>query len=278
PKRSARPRQRGVAGGVAWIVVAGVLLAGIVALNVAVLRLNVKLDRLNTDREQLRGGNAALASQLSSAAASPRIENLAKLQLALGEQATTVYADPLQIGDPAKVAPVVARILRLDEQQVYRQLSDRSHGFVYIVRKADPARAARLAKRAITGIGFYPEERRFYPQHSIAAQVLGYAGVDNHGLAGLELTLDSRLAGHAGRQTLVRDPFGHVLDSVTSRTAVDGGDVYLTIDHTIQAQAESVLRETVQHWHARDASAIVLDPRTGGVLATAGAPTYDPNS
>ena len=95
PKRSARPRQRGVAGGVAWIVVAGVLLAGIVALNVAVLRLNVKLDRLNTDREQLRGGNAALASQLSSAAASPRIENLAKLRLGLvpADPTTTTYLD-----------------------------------------------------------------------------------------------------------------------------------------------------------------------------------------
>jgi outer membrane murein-binding lipoprotein Lpp len=95
PKRSARRRQRGVAGGVAWIVVAGVLLAGIVALNVAVLRLNVKLDRLNTDREQLRGGNAALASQLSSAAASPRIENLAKLRLGVvpADPTTTTYLD-----------------------------------------------------------------------------------------------------------------------------------------------------------------------------------------
>jgi cell division protein FtsI/penicillin-binding protein 2 len=198
--------------------------------------------------------------------------------LALGEQATTVYADPLQISDATKVAPVVARILRLDPKQVYAQLSDRSHGFVYVARKADPARAARLATRNITGIGFYPEERRFYPQHSVAAQVLGYAGVDNHGLAGLELTLDKRLAGRSGSQTVVRDPFGHVLDSVRSRTAVDGSDVHLTIDHTIQAQAESVLRETVQHWQAKDATAIVLDPRTGAVLAMAVAPTYDANS
>jgi cell division protein FtsI/penicillin-binding protein 2 len=200
------------------------------------------------------------------------------VQLALGEQATTVYADPLQIDDAKAVAPVVARILRLDPQQVYAKLSDRSHGFVYIARKADPRWAARLAKQNITGIGFYPEERRFYPQHSIAAQVLGYAGVDNHGLAGLELTLDKELAGRPGRETLVRDPFGHVLDSVTSQTAMDGQDVYLTIDHTIQAQAESVLRDTVRRWHAKDATALVLDPRTGAVLAMAVAPTYDANN
>jgi cell division protein FtsI/penicillin-binding protein 2 len=200
------------------------------------------------------------------------------VQLALGEQATTVYADPLQIDDAKTIAPIVARTLRLDPQQVYTQLSDRSHGFVYVERKADPARAARLAKRNLTGIGFYPEERRFYPERSIASQVLGYAGVDNHGLAGLELMLDKQLAGRAGRETLVRDPFGHVLDSVVSRPAADGSDVYLTIDHTIQAQAETVLRDTVRRWHAKDASAIVLDPHTGAVLAMAVAPTYDANS
>jgi len=200
------------------------------------------------------------------------------VQLAVGEQAITVYADPMQIRDATKVAPVVARILRLDPKQVYERISDRSHGFVYVERKADATRAARLQRLHITGLGFYPEETRFYPQHSIAAQVLGYAGVDNHGLSGLELTLDRPLAGQAGRETLVRDPFGHVLDSIVSKTARDGSDVSLTIDHNIQAEAEQVLRQTVQRWHAKDGTAIVLDPHTGAVLAMAVAPTYDANS
>ena len=199
------------------------------------------------------------------------------VQLAVGEQAMTVYADPLQIRDATKVAPVVARILRLDPKRVYEALSDRAHGFVYVERKADAARAAKLQRLHITGLGFYPEERRFYPQHSIAAQVLGYAGVDNHGLSGLELSLDKPLAGRGGRETLVRDPFGHVLDSVVSTTARDGSDVSLTIDHNIQAEAELVLRQTVQKWHAKNGTAIVLDPHTGAVLAMAVAPTYDAN-
>jgi cell division protein FtsI (penicillin-binding protein 3) len=200
------------------------------------------------------------------------------LPLALGEQMTTVYADPLQVRDPAAVAPIVARILRLDPKDVFAKLSDRTRGFVYVERKADPKRAAALVARRITGLGFYPEERRFYPQHGVAAQVLGYAGVDNRGLSGLELALDKPLAGRPGRETLIRDPFGHVLDSVVSSPARDGRDAYLTIDHNIQAQAEIVLRQTVAHWHAKDASAIVLDPKTGGVLAMAVAPTYDANS
>ncbi len=200
------------------------------------------------------------------------------VQLAVGEQAMTVYADPLQIRDATKVAPVISRVLRLDPKQVYERISDRSHGFVYVERKADATRAARLERLHITGLGFYPEETRFYPQHSIAAQVLGYAGVDNHGLSGLELTLDRPLAGQAGRETLVRDPFGHVLDSIVSKTARDGSDVSLTIDHNIQAEAEQVLRQTVQRWRAKDGTAIVLDPHTGAVLAMAVAPTYDANS
>jgi cell division protein FtsI/penicillin-binding protein 2 len=173
---------------------------------------------------------------------------------------------------------VVARFLRLDPKQVYERLSDRTHGFVYVARKADAVRAARLQRRHITGLGFYPEERRFYPQHSIAAQVLGYAGVDNHGLSGLEVALDKSLAGREGRETLVRDPFGHVLDSVVSKAARDGSDVSLTIDHNIQAQAETVLRDTVRKWQAKDATAIVLDPHTGALLAMAVAPTYDANN
>jgi cell division protein FtsL len=94
PNRKTRKRT-GVASGVAWIAVAGVLLAGIVAVNVAVLRLNVQLDRLNTEREQLRAGNAAIASQLSSAASSPRIQSLARkrLQLVPADPATTTYVD-----------------------------------------------------------------------------------------------------------------------------------------------------------------------------------------
>jgi cell division protein FtsI (penicillin-binding protein 3) len=200
------------------------------------------------------------------------------VQLAIGEQAITVYADPLQIQDATKVAPTVARILRLEPKQVFERLSDRTHGFVYIERKADARRAARLERLHIAGLGFYPEERRFYPQHSIAAQVLGYAGVDNHGLSGLELGLDGTLAGRSGRETLVHDPLGHVLDSIVSRPARDGSDVSLTIDHNIQATAQEVLSRTVEQWHAKDGTAIVLDPHTGAVLAMAVAPLYDANN
>jgi cell division protein FtsI/penicillin-binding protein 2 len=197
--------------------------------------------------------------------------------LAIGERAATVYANPRQIADPRGVARLVAADLGIDANRLATTLADRSRGFVYLARQADPARAARVAARKIDGIGTYAEERRRYPQGSVAAHVLGFAGIDNRGLAGLERSLDPVLFGKAGHETVVRDPFGRVIEVLAREPERPGRDVYLTIDRTIQAQAESVLAETVRKWGAKAASAIVLDPATGEVLAMAVAPGFDAN-
>ena len=199
------------------------------------------------------------------------------LQLAIGEQDTTVYADPRQIHDPRAVALAAGHALGIPPATLYPELADKSHGFVYVARKADPAKASALAKKEISGLGFYPEERRTYPQGTVASQVLGYAGVDNHGLAGLELQLDKSLSGTAGTETIVKDPFGRAIDVVSQTPEREGHNVFLTLDHTIQANAELVLRQTVRQWGAKSATAIVLDPHTGGVLAMAVQPGYDAN-
>jgi cell division protein FtsI/penicillin-binding protein 2 len=199
------------------------------------------------------------------------------IQLALGEQATTVIADPMQIADPRRDASIAARVLGLDSRALAPELADRRRGFVYVERKADPAKASALARRNLAGFDFYAEERRSYPQHAVAAQVLGFAGVDNHGLAGLELELDRRLSGRDGKQTIVKDPGGRAIDVVDQVPERQGRDVFLTLDHTIQANAEQVLRATLAKSHARSATAVVLDPRTGAVLAMAVEPGYDAN-
>ena len=199
------------------------------------------------------------------------------VQLAIGEQATTVYADPHQIRDARAVALAAGKTLGLSPNALYPLLAQRSRSFVYVERKADPVKAAALEKRNLTGLGFYPEERRTYPQGGVASQVLGYAGVDNRGLAGLELGLDGVLTGRPGAETIVKDPFGRAIDVVSSTPARQGRDVFLTLDHTIQANAESVLHQTVREWHAKSGTAIVLDPRTGAILAMANSPGFDAN-
>ena len=199
------------------------------------------------------------------------------VELALGEPATTVFANPKQIPNPRRAALAVERTLGVNADRIYPLLADRSHGFVYVARQADPAQAAALKRLKLPGFGFYPEESRNYPQRSVAAQVLGYVGVDGNGLDGTELRFDRSLAGRTGRETIVKDPSGRVIDTQTVRAEVPGKDVYLTLDHTIQANAEEVLRETVRKWSAKSASAIVLDPRTGAILAMAVQPGYDAN-
>jgi cell division protein FtsI (penicillin-binding protein 3) len=199
------------------------------------------------------------------------------VELAVGSRATTVYANPRQIRDPRAAALAVEQTLGLDANKVYPLLSDRSRGFVYIERQANPGLAQSLQDKHLAGFGFYDEERRDYPQKRVGASVLGYAGVDNTGLSGLEHQLDKTLTGTQGEKTIVKDPFGRTLEVVDSKPGTDGKNVYLTLDHSIQGQVESILAETRARWAAKSASAIVMDPRTGGILAVANDPGYDAN-
>ena len=199
------------------------------------------------------------------------------VQLAFGERATTVYANPKQIVDPREAAIAVGDALDLDPGKLYPLLTDRSRGFVYLARKADPEKAKALEEQEIAGIGFQPEERRVYPQRALASEIVGYAGTENTGLSGLELQLDDQLAGSSGSRTIVRDPFGRTIDVVDDEKVEEGKDVYLTIDDTIQGQAERVLHRTMSRWSAKSATAIVLDAKTGGILALADEPGFDAN-
>ena len=199
------------------------------------------------------------------------------IQLAIGEQTTTVYADPTEVTQPREVALAAHAIFHVPANQLFFQLRDKRSHFVYVQRFADPKLAAEFIKKGFAGVNSYPEEKRTYPQSSVAAQVIGYAGTDNTGLGGLELQYNRQLAGSPGRQTIVRDPFGRAIDVLSSTAVREGNNVFTTLDHSIQTNAEQVLRQTVAQWHARSATAIVLDPSTGDVLAMAQAPGYNAN-
>ena len=197
--------------------------------------------------------------------------------LAIGRLATTVYANPRQVNDARDLTLVASKQLGLDRAELYPTLVDRSKGFVYVARKADPRKAKILQSMDFAGLGFYPEELRFYPQGPVAAQVIGYAGLDNKGLEGLERSLEGTLAGKPGSQTIVKDPFGRALDVVETKAETPGRSVRLTIDREIQANAEEILQDTVRRWGARAATAVVMDPHTGEIYAMATAPRFNAN-
>jgi cell division protein FtsI/penicillin-binding protein 2 len=200
------------------------------------------------------------------------------VQLAIGEQDTTVYADPHLIIDARNVALAAQHLLGADANKLYPKLLQKNSRFVYVARFADPKAANTFLAKHFSGIGSYPEERRAYPQNTVAAPVIGYAGIDNKGLGGLELEYDHKLAGHPGKQTIIRDATGQAIDTLSSTPERQGQNLFTTIDSRIQANAEAVLRKTVTQFRATSASAIVIDPRSGAILAMAQAPVYDANN
>ncbi|HEY5387577.1 MAG TPA: penicillin-binding transpeptidase domain-containing protein, partial [Thermoleophilia bacterium] len=202
-------------------------------------------------------------------------------ELAVGKPAQTVYATPYLLDDPAGAAHDLCAALQIngkrERRAVAKALAQHKSGFAYVARKVDPDLAKAAVGLDLPGVGSYAEEERVYPMKGSAAQVLGFAGVDNNGLAGIELLYDKALSGVAGSEVIVRDPSGRTLRTVRQTQPVPGADVRLTLDEDIQYVAEDVLAHTVRASYAKSATAIVMDPRTGEILAMANVPQVKAN-
>jgi len=202
------------------------------------------------------------------------------VELAANEDSVTIYADPKLVRSPAATTQRVVEALGLDVQagtELLGKLADRKSRFVYVARKASLAQANRVKRLKLAGFGYTVEPKRIYPQGVLAAQTIGFAGLDNRGLAGLEKQYDKSLVGRDGKQTVVRDPAQRLIDVKSTTVDRPGANLALTIDNAIQLYVQQELARALKTWRARSASAVVLDPHTGEVLAMATAPTYDAN-
>jgi cell division protein FtsI/penicillin-binding protein 2 len=200
------------------------------------------------------------------------------VELAVSEDSTTVFANPFLIKDPVRVAARLAPIMGMKEDDLLRKLSDRHTGFVYLRRKMDATAGEKVAKLKIEGIGTATEPKRVYPQGFLASQVLGVVGTDNSGLAGLEYSQDSSLRGQDGERRLVKDALGKTVSLVETKRAQAGKSLSLTLDARIQERAEAVLSEVGQTYTPQGATAVVMDPRSGEILALANWPRVDANN
>lgn len=183
----------------------------------------------------------------------------------------TVVADPAVIRNPAKTAAALAPVVGVPESQLLSGLSNRSSRFFYVARKVDPTVAAAAKKLKLPGIEFIPESKRFYPSGSLAAPVLGFTGTDNTGLAGIESGFNALLTGKAGEMRFEEDPRGREIPAGSRQTKPSkrGADIVLTLDASLQYQAEQVLEQEVTAAQAKGGIAIVADVRTGDILAMA---------
>ena len=198
-------------------------------------------------------------------------------RLALSLSAKDVYADPRYVENPAKTAARIAPILGIGARRLRATLEEDTT-FVYLARQVDSEVAARVARLALPGIGFLDDAKRYYPSGPIAPQVLGIVGLDGTGLTGLELAYQQDLGGRAGRRTVEIDPSGHLIPQGVNhdRPPVPGNDLVTTIDRDIQYRVQEELRRAVIENRAKGGTVIVLDPRSGDVLAMATYPWFDP--
>jgi cell division protein FtsI (penicillin-binding protein 3) len=199
------------------------------------------------------------------------------VELAVSEDAVTVFANPFLIEQPTVVAARLAPLLDRTEAELLELLADRDRGFVYLRRKLDPTRGAQVERLKLEGIGTVVEPRRQYPQGALASQLVGTVGTDNVGLAGLEQAYEERLHGSDGRRRVVKDALGKPVSLVEIERARPGEDLRLTIDAAIQERTEAVLAGVGRTFQPRGATAVVMDPRTGEILALANWPRVDAN-
>lgn len=227
-------------------------------------------------------------------------------ELAISIDGECIYGHPAEVGlevtDPVKgtvtdlkdaptrmrIAKVIGGVLRMDPVQVEQALSKRA-SFIWIKRKASFDEVDKLRKAMswsesgkrieIHGVEVGPRAHRFYPQTFLGSQILGIAGIDNQGLEGLEKQYEQYLAGIPGSDQAEFDTSGRYIPQGERRylAPVDGDSLYLTIDQNIQYIVERELEKAVHDTGSKRGMAIVVDPRTGEILATAGYPRFDPN-
>lgn len=200
--------------------------------------------------------------------------------LATSVDADSIYAVSSEIDDAEKAASRLCAALRdcnSRERQALAERLGRQRGVPFVRRQISPDGARRVAALDLDGIGSLKESRRFYPNKELAASLLGYVGVDGNGLSGLEWSYDSQIAGKPGTILIHTDARRHAF-SRFERPPTSGATVELTIDEYLQHVAERELRAGVALNRASGGSAIVLDPRTGEILAMANEPTFNPNA
>jgi cell division protein FtsI (penicillin-binding protein 3) len=222
---------------------------------------------------------AASNEQLTTEAVSaPRgtITDRTGVDLAISEPAQDISADPYLITNPLRAARQLAPLFGQTQSSVLSELSER-RGFVYLARSL-PARAAQaVLALKIAGVTGTPVMRRVYPRGALAAQVLGMVGTEGVGLAGLEYSRNAQLAGRSGERRVVSDALGQPVSISESHQVAPGKSLTLTLDANIQQRVEDVLAAVGHLYEPKNATAIVMDPRTGAVLAVANWPQVNAN-
>lgn len=199
-------------------------------------------------------------------------------KLAVSLPAKTVVALPDNVINPEKTATELAKLLNIGYSTIYRRITSDAAA-IFLQRKVDNNLYQKIEAKNLKGITFTEESKRYYPEGELASHIIGFTGIDNNGLNGLELSYNNHLSGKAGKMIIERDAEGKTIPNGI-REAVpgrDGYNVHLTIDQVIQYMAEKELKNAEKKFDFSGGSVIVMDSSNGDVLAMANTPTFNPN-
>jgi len=199
--------------------------------------------------------------------------------LAISTPVESVWASPGDVALEPQQAKQLSKLLDVDMSELGRRLADGSREFVYLKRHLPPEQAAKIVELNIPGIFLKREYRRYYPGSEYFSHLLGYTDVDDRGQEALELAFDDQLRGKPGSRRVIKDRLGRIVEDVESiRSPQQGRDVALSVDTKIQYLAYRELKSAVDAQRAKAGGIVVLDVKTGEVLAMANLPSYNPNN
>ena len=238
----------------------------------------VYLQGIHTDFLQ-QEGNARYGRVVDIAAHRGMISDRYGEPLAISTPVESVWASPADVEATPEQVSQLAQALDMNAADVRSRLFDTSHDFVYLKRQMPPEQAAKAMQLELPGISLQREYRRYYPSEEETAQLIGFTNMDDNGQEGLELGMQDTLGGKAGSQRVIKDRRGHIVEDVASiRAPKPGNDLALSLDSKMQHLAFREIKQTVEQYHAKSGAIVVLDARSGEVLALANWPSYNPNN
>lgn len=266
--RQSQPRTRLV-----WI-------AGILMFCGVVVVARAAYMQLITDDKYQRAGDQRFLRTVPIATTRGMITDRNGEPLAVSSPVESIWVNPKELLVDIKRLDELAKALNMPLDELNFKLAQKKNKqFMYLRRHMNPDAAKAVTNLAIPGVYSSREFRRFYPHREVMSQVLGFTNLDEHGMEGIELTYDDWLTGSPGKQKIIRDNRGRVVENVDLiKDAVNGKDLTLSIDRRIQYLAYSELKNAVLKHKARAGSAVVLDIATGEILAMVNYPSYNPNS
>jgi cell division protein FtsI (penicillin-binding protein 3) len=255
-----------------------VLLIGVLALFAGLFMRGIYLQSLHKEFLQQKG-DARYSRTLVLQAHRGRIMDRNGELLAISSPVESVWASPPDVKINKQQKTALAKLLTIKAKDIDKKIANREREFVYLKRRISPDLAAKVMGLEIPGVFLQREYKRFYPAGDVTAHLVGFTGIDDNGQEGFELAKNTVLSGKAGSRRVIQDRQGHIVEDLEAvKVPQDGHDLVLSIDRRIQYLAFRELAKAVELHKAKAGAVVVLDAKTGEVLAMVNLPTYNPNN